>query len=118
MAGAGALAPNTREASQVTFILLIPLIVPLFFINSLINEPNSTLSLAISLFPFSAPVAMMGRIATGVIPAWQPAAAAVGVGLTAVLIIIAVSRLFEAQTLLSGQEFNPRVYFKTLFGRS
>lgn len=118
MAAAGALAPNTREASQVTFILLIPLLVPLFFVGSLIQDPNSTLSLVVSFFPFSAPVAMMTRVATGVIPAWQPFVAALGIGITAVFVILAVARLFRAQTLLSGQDFNPGVYFKTLFSRS
>ena len=118
MAGAGALAPNTREASQVTFMLLIPLMLPLFFIDSLISKPNSTISLIISFFPFSAPVAMMTRIATGVIPFWQPLLAALVIGVTAVFVVLSVSRLFRAQTLLSGQDFNPRIYIKTLLGRS
>ncbi len=119
MAGAGALAPNTREASQITFVLIIPLIVPLFFINNLIREPNSTLSLVISLFPFSAPVAMMTRLTTNVvIPLWQPLAALALTGLTAYGVILLVSRLFRAQTLLSGQEFNTKVFFKALFGRA
>ena len=118
MAGAGALAPNTREASQVTFILLIPLILPLFFVGALISDPNSTLSLILSFFPFSAPVAMMTRIATGTVPFWQSALAVVVIGLTAYVIVIMVARLFRAQTLLSGQEFNPALFFKALVGRA
>lgn len=117
MAGAGALAPNTNEASQVTFILMIPMITPLFFVSTLISDPNSLLSIIVSFFPFSAPVAMMTRIATGTIPMWQPALAAVVIGLTAYLVIIAVARLFRAQTLLSGQEFKIGIFFKALAGK-
>ena len=117
MAGAGALAPNAREASQLTFILIIPLIIPLFFISVLITEPNGLLAVIVSLFPFSAPVAMMTRIAAGGIPMWQPYLAVVIMAATAYLIITLVARLFKAQTLLSGQEVKPAAYFKLLIGR-
>ena len=117
MAGAGALAPNTREASQITFILIIPMIVPLFFISSLIEDPNGILSVAVSLFPFSAPVAMMTRLAAGAVPIWQLLLSVGLMGGTAYLIILLVARLFRAQNLLSGQELNPAFYFKALLGR-
>jgi len=117
MAGAGALAPNTREASQITFLLIIPMIVPLFFLSALIQDPNGTLSVAISLFPFSAPVAMMTRLTAGTVPAWQ-LALTIGLMLaTAYLIIIMVARLFQAQTMLSGQEFKPKIFFRALIGK-
>jgi ABC-2 type transport system permease protein len=117
MAGAGALAPNTREASQITFILIIPLIVPLFFISSLIQDPNSTLSVVISMFPFSAPVAMMTRLAATSVPIWQIALTIVLMLATAYLVISMVARLFRAQTMLSGQEFKPGLYLKALIGK-
>jgi hypothetical protein len=37
--------------------------------------------------------------------------------LTAYVIIIMVARLFRAQTMLSGQEFKPKLFFKALIGR-
>lgn len=117
MAGAGALAPNTREASQITFILIIPMIVPLFFISSLIEDPNGILSVVVSLFPFSAPVAMMTRLASGSVPLWQLLLAITLMVGTAYLIIMMVARLFRAQNLLSGQELKPALYFKALLGR-
>ena len=61
-----------REASQLTFILIIPLIIPLFFISVLISEPNTLLAVIISMFPFSAPVAMMTRIAAVGSPCGSP----------------------------------------------
>lgn len=117
MAGAGALAPNTREASQITFILILPMIVPLFFITALINEPNSAISVGISFFPFSAPVAMMTRLTAGSVPLWQVLLSVALMAGTAYLIVVLVARLFRAQNLLSGQELNPKVFFKALLGR-
>ena len=93
------------------------MIVPLFFISSLIRDPNSTLSVVISLFPFSAPVAMMTRLTASSVPAWQ-LALTIGLMLaTAYLIIVMVARLFQAQTMLSGQEFKPKVFFRALIGK-
>jgi ABC-2 type transport system permease protein len=117
MAGAGALAPNAREASQLTIVLIIPLIIPLFFISVLIQNPNDFISVLVSLIPFSAPVAMMTSIAAGGIPWWHPYLAALLMLGTAYLIIILVARLFRAQTLLTGQEVKPLAFFKILIGR-
>jgi ABC-2 type transport system permease protein len=118
MAGAGALAPNTREASQITFILIIPLIIPLFFMSALIDNPNSLLSILVSMFPFSAPVAMMTRLAAGQVPMWQLLLSTGIMAATAYLIMILVARLFRAQTLLTGQEVKVGVYVKALLSRN
>jgi ABC-2 type transport system permease protein len=117
MAGAGALAPNAREASQITYVLLIPLIVPLFFMTALIENSNSLLAVLISMFPFSAPVAMMTRLAADSVPLWQILLSAGIMAGTAYLIVVLVARLFRAQNLLSGQEVKVGMYVKTLLGR-
>ena len=40
MAGLGALVPNLREASQATILVIFPLIIPIFLLSVLINEPQ------------------------------------------------------------------------------
>ncbi len=118
MAGLGALAPNLREASQVTFVITLPLMVPLFLSSSVfMQEPNGPIATGLSLFPLSAPVAMMARLSAGGVPWWQAPLAAVLLALTAVLILRAVAGMFRAQALLSGQGFNIKLYFRALFGK-
>ncbi len=118
MAGLGALAPNLREASQVTFVILLPLIVPLFFSNNVFAEaPHGALATALSLFPLSAPVAMMARLSLGGVAWWQPPLAALLLAATAVLIVRAVAGMFRAQTLLSGQPVRVRTYLRALIGK-
>jgi ABC-2 type transport system permease protein len=118
LAGAGALAPNTREASQVTFIVIIPLVIPLALMSMLIERPTSALSVGLSMFPLTAPVAMMTRLTSSTVPLWQLIGAVVLMLVAAYGIILVVAGLFRAQTLLSGQEFNVKVFFKALAGKA
>jgi ABC-2 type transport system permease protein len=118
MAGLGALAPNLREASQATFIVMLPLMVPLFLSSSVFMQaPNGTIATVLSLFPLSAPVAMMARLSAGGVPWWQPWLAALLLAATAVLIVRGVAGMFRAQSLLSGQGFNVKMYLRALLGK-
>ncbi len=118
MAGLGALAPNLREASQATFIITLPLIIPLFLSSSVFMQaPNGTIATVLSMFPLSAPVAMMARLSAGGVAWWQPLLAAFLLAATAVLIVHLVAGMFRAQTLLSGQTFNLKTYLRALGGR-
>lgn len=118
MAGVGALVPNLREASQATFVVIFPMIIPLFFISILIEEPNGTLATILSLIPWTASVTMMMRLAAGDVPLWQLLASSALLAVTAFLILRSVVRLFRAQTLLSGQPFNVKIYLNALLGRA
>lgn len=118
MAGLGALVPNLREASQSTFLVIAPLMIPMFLINVLISDPHGSVSTIMSLFPLTAPVAMMTRLSAGGVPLWQPVLALVLLAITALLVVRAVAGLFRAQTLLSGQPFNRKLLFRALMGRS
>lgn len=117
MAGIGALVPSIREASQATTIVTMPLIVPLFVISALIQSPNSGLSIALSLFPLTAPTTMMLRLSATNVPLWQILLAVVLLVTTALLVIRAVAGMFRAQTLLSGQPFKVKRFFLALIGR-
>ncbi len=117
MAGLGALVPNLREASQATFVIILPMILPLLFISLLIEDPGGSLATALSMFPLTAPVAMMTRLATGTVPTWQPVGSALLMAFTAVLVLRLVTQMFEAQVILSGQAFRLRTYFAALLGR-
>ncbi|MBN2501795.1 MAG: ABC transporter permease [Anaerolineales bacterium] len=118
MAGLGALVPSLREASQVTFLIIFPLIIPMFVISILINDPHGTLSTVLSLFPLTAPVTMMTRLSAGGVPFWQPFLAAGLLALTALFVIRAVAGFFDAQTLLSGQAISLKRFLNAMLGRA
>lgn len=118
MAGLGSLVPNLREASQATIVVIFPLIIPMFLINILIEEPHGLFSTIMSLFPLTSPVAMMTRLASGDVPLWQILLAVVLLVLTAIIVVRSVARMFHAQTILSGQPFSRKVFFNALLGKS
>ena len=117
MAGIGALVPSMREASQLTTVVILPMIVPLMFISALINTPDSPLSVFLSIFPLTAPVSMMTRLSATQVPFWQAGLALLLLALTAVFLVRASASLFKAQNLLTGQTFSVPGFLKALAGK-
>lgn len=117
MAGVGALVSNIREASQATTIIVIPLVIPLMLLAPIIEKPNGTLAMIFSLFPLTSPVTMMTRLAAGDVPIWQLILAVILLLLSAAWVIKSVSRLFQAQYLLSGKEFKLKTFARILIGK-
>jgi len=114
MAGLGALVSDLREASQFTVVLALPLLAPLMFISLIAREPHGALATALSLFPFSAPVAMMARLASAEVPLWQLLASAGLLAGTSGLVLLAAAGLFRTQTLLVGQPLSLRRVWREL----
>jgi len=114
MAGVGALVPNMREASQATTVIIMPMVVPLVFINQLIQQPNSTLTVILSIFPLTAPSTMMARIANIPVPLWQILLSLGLLILTAIFLIRGIAGLFRTQNMLSGSPFSLKRFFRLL----
>ena len=101
MAAIGALAPNARAAGQVTVIILLPLMVPLLVNTAFVQAPNGTLATVLSLFPLTAPTAMVTRLAVIPVPAWQLGVSLLGLGAATYALVLLAARFFRAETLLS-----------------
>ena len=106
MGAIGALSPNAREAGQYTFIVMLPLLLPLWLNFAFISDSNGTLATALSLFPLTAPTSMMTRIAAGNVPLWQILFSLVGLAITTYLLVLFAARFFRADTLLSTSSFH------------
>jgi ABC-2 type transport system permease protein len=115
LAGLGALTgPNVAGSSSADFVVIWPLIIPIFFMSFLISSPNGALAVLLSLFPLTAPIAMLTRMAAGGVPWWQPPLAAAFMAVTAAFVLRAVASVFRAQILLSGQTFTTRRFLRLL----
>jgi ABC-2 type transport system permease protein len=108
MAAAGAIAPNAREGGQVIWLLVLPLMPTLMFGMAFAEDPNGTMPVVLSLFPFSAPSAMVTRMAVAEVPLWQIVLSLAGLALTAYLFIVLAGRFFRSENLLSQESFNWR----------
>ena len=117
MAGVGALIPNIKEASQATFYVILPLLIPLVMVSVLIEEPNAPVAVILSLIPFTAPNTIMTRMATTSVPLWQLLVSIGLMILTIVFLIRGVAGMFRAQLLLTGKKFKISTFIKALFGK-
>ena len=118
MSGMGTLIPGTREASQVSILISLPLILPLFLITALARSPNGWLSMGLSLFPLTAPIAMIMRLSIADVPLWQILLSAALLLVTGILVLRFTSGFFRAQNLLSGQKFHLKTFLRALIGKA
>jgi ABC-2 type transport system permease protein len=117
MAGVGAMVPNLREGSQMTSLIIMPMIIPLVLMSNISQDPSGTLAVALSLIPFTSPVTMLTRLVAGDVPVWQLALGAVLLVLCAVWVVRAVSGMFRSQVILGGQPFTRQRFFRALLGK-
>jgi ABC-2 type transport system permease protein len=114
MAGLGALSPNMEGARTWVFVITLPMLIPIYLWVVVVNNPGSALALALSLIPFSAPIAMLMRLASATVPTWQVVLSLALLAATAVGMIWLMSRLFRTQTLLSGEPFSVGRFWSVL----
>lgn len=114
MGAAGALADSTREASQVSMLVTLPSIIPIMLNAVIIDAPHSTLSVALSLIPPTAPMTLVMRMASTTVPWWQIASAVILLVLSDYLLIRAAANVFRANDLLHGSKVSIPVFIRTL----
>ncbi len=108
MAAGGAISPNAREGGQVVWVLVLPLMPTLMFGQQFAQEPHGALAVALSLFPFSAPSAMVTRLAVAPVPLWQILLSLALLAASAYLFIVLAARFFSSGNLISLEAFNWR----------
>ena len=118
MAGAGALSPDWNQSRGATFLLCLPALAGFEVMMMSMDKPHSLLPTVVSIFPLTAPFAMLARLVKGGVPLWQLLLACGLIALTTYGITRAVAAMFQAQHLLSGQPFSVRRYMRVLLGKS
>lgn len=69
-AAIGSAVDNIQDASQLQTFAVLPIILALVFSLAVVSDPNGTMSVWMSMIPFTSPMMMLARIPFG-IPAWQ-----------------------------------------------
>lgn len=103
-AAVGSAVDNETETQQ----FMIPVTLPLIFTFALaqsfiINNPDSSLSVWLSMIPFTSPIAMMIRIPFGV-PAWQLALSMLSLVLGFVFTTWVAARIYRVGILMYGKK--------------
>ncbi|MBD5177010.1 MAG: ABC transporter permease [Bacteroidales bacterium] len=69
-AAIGSAVDNLQDASQLSSIATMPVIIGIIASTAVVSNPTSTLAFWVSIIPFTSPMAMMSRLPFGV-PAWE-----------------------------------------------
>ncbi len=87
-------------------------------LSEFVTNPNSAVTLFLSLFPLTSTIVMPTRLVIGAVPIWQLIVALLLLVLAVWLVVRGAANLFSSQNLLSGQKFNLKTFFSTLlFGK-
>jgi len=113
-AGAAALVDKITEVSSailpVTMILVVGYMLGVTIVMA---DPSGPWSVAASIFPLTAPMAMPIRWASGLVPIWQLLLAMVLTAATAMLLVSVASAIYRRALVITGR----RVRLREVIGR-
>ncbi len=105
MAALGSACNDSKDAQSLQFPAMIPVLIPLFIMVPVMQDPTSSFATWASLIPPFTPGLMLVRQATTVtIPAWQPVVGLVGIVLFTALTVWVGGRIFRTAILMQGQK--------------
>jgi ABC-2 type transport system permease protein len=102
-AAGGAIVSSEKEAQQVLTPVVFILLVPWFLLMPILSNPDSTLSVVLSLVPIYTPMTMFIRIVVSEPPAWQVALSLVLSVATIAFLLKATAKVFRAGLLATGK---------------
>lgn len=113
-AGIGAISPNAREGQQLAMIYTLLLFVPLWFSSLLFVFPDSPLWTVLTIFPVTAPIAVMLRLGVTGIASWELAVSIVLLLVSIIGVLFLATRTFRAYLLMYGKRPNWGEIFRSL----
>ena len=102
-AATGSACDNETDSQQFTLPISIPLILAIVCSTAIANAPNSSLSIWLSMIPFTSPVAMMLRIPYGV-PYWQIGVSIAILVLTFIVFTWLAAKIYRTGILMYGKK--------------
>jgi ABC-2 type transport system permease protein len=116
-AAVGSAVDSPAEAQQFMFPITIPMLISYFALFTFIlNDPHGTISVWLSIIPFTSPIAMMGRIGFGV-PLWQLIASQAFLVAGFILTTWFAGRIYRVGILMHGTKVNYKVLAKWFMQR-
>ncbi|MGA8182621.1 MAG: ABC transporter permease [Terriglobia bacterium] len=102
-AAAGAIVSTDEEARQAQMPLTLMILCSFMLFNVILNNPNSTLSVVLSMTPFLSPILMTLRVAMQTPPLWQIVLALAFSIATTIYVIRISARIYRVGILMYGK---------------
>ncbi len=102
-AAVGAMCSSDEEAQQAQLPVTMLVIIPAVLIAPIMEQPNSTWAVIMSLIPFFSPVLMWGRAVSGAAPAWQVGLSFLLMGAAIIAVAWVAGRIYRVGILMAGK---------------
>ena len=102
-AAIGSAVDNPQDAQQLQTPVTIPIILSLFVMLSVINDPTSELAFWFSMIPLTSPIVMMARIPYD-IPGWEIALSLGILVATFVVVVWGAGKIYRIGILMHGKK--------------
>lgn len=103
MAAIGAVVGSEQESRQISGLFSLVLVLPIFFLTSFITDPNGPIALFFTLFPLTAPVAIILRMGMTSVPPEQILASLAILMVTTLIAAWIGGRIFGWSLLMYGK---------------
>ncbi len=103
-AAVGSAVDQESDAQQFVLPIAAPIIIPMLLISHVIENPDSTISLWLSMVPFFSPILMTVRIAATSVPLWQTLLSLLLLGGAFLGSIWISSRIYRVGILMYGKK--------------
>ena len=112
-AAIGSVVENNTDSQQFSLPITVPLIIAMLSAIYIVNDPDSSLAIWMSMIPFTSPVVMMVRIPFG-IPIWQIALSAFILVASFIGMTWIAAKIYRTGILMYGKKLNYKELFKWL----
>ena len=112
-AAIGSIVENNTDSQQFTLPVTVPLIVAFLSAIYIVNDPDSSLAVWMSMIPFTSPVVMMVRSPFG-IPIWQVVVSALILAGTFIGMTWVAAKIYSTGILMYGKKLTYKEVFKWL----
>ncbi|MFA5374421.1 MAG: ABC transporter permease [Dehalococcoidia bacterium] len=102
-AAIGSIGSTARESNQWTIIVVLPAIMPLELMFLFIMNPDHVVYTIFTLFPLTAPIAVIMKASIGALPIWQLALSIIIMIVSIIVTIWLASRVFRTFLLMYGK---------------
>src|SRR5208283_4513784 len=108
MAGVGSISPTARESQQMSIIFIMPVIIPIYFMPLIMENPGNIVVKILTFIPLTAPITVMVRSGLSEIPLWE-LLVSIGILILSVWgLFVLTTKLFRTYLLMYGKrpDFN------------
>jgi len=114
MAGVGSVATTSREGQQLSALFTMSAVIPFIIVPLIMENPDHILAQILTLFPVTAPIMVMIRLAFADIPAWELALSITLLVISIIGTLVLAAKVFRTFLLMYGKRPGLREIIRSL----